>query len=164
MGRLAVAALAVVSMPLSVAALAEYYGASATAAPHNLARQVFVAQLLPLGLGMLMRHFHARRAAWLEPKLRRFGGVLLVVLLGLALIDIWQVVVSAGLRVSLAIVTATVLALGAGHLLGGPDHHTDGVAISSAARNPSLALLVATSRGLAGDAAILAYFISRRSR
>jgi BASS family bile acid:Na+ symporter len=159
--QIAVAALAVVSMPLSVAALAEYYGASATAAPQNLARQVFVAQLLPLGLGMLMRHFHARRAAWLEPKLRRFGGVLLVVLLGLALIDIWQVVVGAGLRVSLAIVTATVLALGVGHLLGGPDPTTrTALAISSAARNPSLALLVATLNAAspAITAAILAYF------
>ncbi len=120
-----------------------------------------MAQLLPLGLGMLMRHFHARRAAWFEPKLRRFGGVLLVVLLGLALIDIWQVVVSAGLRVSLAIVIATALALGVGHLLGGPDPTTrTALAISSAARNPSLALLVATLNAAspAITAAILAYF------
>ena len=160
--QIAVAALAVVSMPLSIAALDEYYGASATAAPQHIARQVFTAQLLPLSLGMLMRHFDAARAVRLEPKLRRFGGVLLVVLLGLVLIDIWHVVIGAGLRVGLAIVTATALALGVGHLLGGPDPATrTAMAISSAARNPSLALLVATlnAGSPAITAAILAYFV-----
>jgi BASS family bile acid:Na+ symporter len=159
--QIAVTVLAVVSMPLWVAALDEYYGATATAAPQHLARQVFVAQLLPLGVGMLVRRFAAGPAAWLEPKLRRLGGILLVVLLVLALIDIWQVVVGAGLRVSLAIVIATTCALGAGHLLGGPDPATrTAVAISCAARNPGLALLVATLNAAppAITAAVLAYF------
>lgn len=143
--QIAVAVAAVVSMPLWIAALDEYYGGSATAAPQHLARQVFMAQLLPLALGMLVRHFAASPAAWLEPKLRKLGGILLIVLLALVVIDIWQAVVGAGLRVSLAIVIVTGLALGFGHALGGPDPATrTAVAISSGARNPGLALLVAT--------------------
>ena len=106
--QIAVATLAVVSMPLSIAAFDEYYGGSATVDPRHLARQVFTAQLLPLSLGMLTRRFAAARAAWLEPRLRRLGGLLLILLLVLALIDIWEVVVGAGLRVTLAIVLATV--------------------------------------------------------
>lgn len=51
--QIAVAALAVISMPLSIAALDEYYAGQATAAPAHLARQVLFAQLLPLGLGVL---------------------------------------------------------------------------------------------------------------
>ena len=160
--QIAVAALAAVSMPLSVAALNEYYGGHAAVSPLPLARQVFVAQLLPLTLGMLARHFFEARAEWAEPKLRRVGGVLLVALLVLALIDIWEVVLGAGLRVTLAIATVTALALAVGHLLGGPEPATrTATAISSAARNPGLALLVATLNRAspAITATVLAYFV-----
>lgn len=160
--QIAVAVLAVGSMPLWVAAFNEYYGGSATADPLELARQVFIAQLLPLSLGMVMRRVAAAHAAWLEPRLRRVGGVLLVILLVLALINIWHVVVGAGVRVSLAIVLVTALALLVGHLLGGPDSATrTATAISTAARNPGLALLVATLNAAspAITAAILAYFV-----
>jgi len=160
--QIAVAALAVISMPLSIAAFNEYYGGKATVDPGHLARQVFTAQLLPLALGMLMRRVLPKQGAWLEPKLRRAGGVLLIVLVVLALIDIWQVVVGAGLRITLGIVVATILALTAGHLLGGPDSATrTATAISSAARNPGLALLVATLNHAspAVNATVLAYLV-----
>jgi len=101
--QIVVAALAVLSMPLSIAAFDEYYGSTATVDPLLLARQVFMAQLLPLGLGMLARRFAAVPAAWLEPRLRRLGGVLLLVLLVLALIDIWQEVIGAGIRAATAV-------------------------------------------------------------
>jgi bile acid:Na+ symporter, BASS family len=160
--QIGVAMLAVVSMPLSIAALDEYYGGHATIPPQLLARQVFVAQLLPLGLGMLGRSFLTAQAAWLEPKLRRVGSVLLAILLVLALIDIWQVVVDAGPRVALAIVVATLLALGTGHILGGPDPATrTATAISSAVRNPGLALVVATMNAASSEiiATVLVYLV-----
>ena len=160
--QIAVVVLAVFSMPLSIAAFDEYYGGTATVAPRHLARQVFLAQLLPLCLGMLARLLTARGAAWLEPKLRRVGGALLLVLLVLALIDIWEVVVGAGLRVALAIVLVTALALAVGHALGGPEPATrTATVISSAARNPGLALLVATLNAAspAITATVLAYFV-----
>lgn len=160
--QIAVAALAVVSMPLWIAAFNEYYGGRATVAPQPLARQVFVAQLLPLSLGMLVRRLLPAPAAWAEPKLRKLGGVLLVALLILALIDIWEVVIGAGLRVTLAIVVVTALALAVGHLMGGPEPATrTATAISSAARNPGLALLVATLNAAAPaiTATILAYLV-----
>jgi BASS family bile acid:Na+ symporter len=160
--QIVVAALAVISMPLSIAAFDEYYGGTATVDPGHLARQVFTAQLLPLALGMLMRRVLPKQAAWLEPKLGRAGGVLLIVLVVLALIDIWQVVVGAGLRITLGIVLATILALIVGHLLGGPDPATrTATAISSAARNPGLALLVATLNHAspAVNATVLAYLV-----
>ncbi|HQR10588.1 MAG TPA: hypothetical protein PLW68_04595 [Casimicrobiaceae bacterium] len=160
--QIAVATLAVVSMPLSIAALDEYYGGHATIAPQILARQVFVAQLLPLGLGILGRTFLAVQASWLEPRLRRIGTALLVVLLALALIDIWHVVIDAGPRVAAAIVVATLLALSVGHALGGPDPATrTATAIASAVRNPGLALLVATVNAASSEiiATVLAYFV-----
>lgn len=160
--QIAVALLAVVSMPLSIAAFDEYYGGNATIDPLHLARQVFAAQLLPLSLGMAMRQFLPGKAGWLEPRLRRVAGPLLALLLLLALIDIWKPVVEAGLRVTLAIVLVTVLAVVVGELLGGPDPATrTATAISSAARNPGLALLVATLNKFppALTATVLAYLV-----
>jgi BASS family bile acid:Na+ symporter len=160
--QIAVAVLAVISMPLSIAAFDEFYGADATVDPRHLARQVFTVQLLPLGLGMLANHLFPTQAASIEPRLRRLAGVLLIVLLVLALLDIWHVVVGAGPRVTIAIVLVTALALAVGHLLGGPDPATrTATAISSAARNPGLALLVATLNAASPGitATVLAYFV-----
>jgi BASS family bile acid:Na+ symporter len=160
--QIAVAALAVVSMPLWVAAFNAYYGGHAAISPRPLARQVFFAQLLPLGLGMAMGRLLPSAAAWLEPRLRRVGGVLLVVLLVLALIEIWEVVLGAGWRVAATVAVVTALALAVGHLLGGPDPGTrTATAISSAARNPGLALLVATLNAAAPavTATVLAYIV-----
>ena len=103
-----------------------------------------------------------RGATWLEPKLRRLGTVLLVLLVALALIDVWQTVVGAGVRVALAIVAVTALALAVGHGLGGPDPATrTATAISSAVRNAGLALLVATLNKAAPaiTATMLAYLV-----
>ena len=160
--QIAVAMLAVVSMPISIAALAEYYGARAVVDPMELARQVFMAQLLPLALGMTMNRFRAANAAWIEPKLRRLGGALLVLLLVLVLIDIWQVVIGAGWRLTLAVVVVTASALAVGHLLGGPEPATrTATAICSAARNPGLALVVVTlnSAPSAITRTVLAYLV-----
>jgi bile acid:Na+ symporter, BASS family len=160
--QIALALLAVVSMPLWIAAFDEYYAGTATVDPRHLARQVFVAQLLPLALGMLARRVLPARAAWLEPRLRKAGSALLLLLVALALVDIWKPVVGAGVRVSLAIVAVTALAAAAGHLLGGPEPATrTATAISSAARNPGLALLVATLNHAspAITATVLAYLL-----
>ena len=160
--QIAVAMLAVLSMPLWIAALDEYYGARAFVGPQHLARQVFMAQLLPFSLGVIARRMNASAAGWLEPKLRRLGSVLLVLLLVLVLINIWQVVIGAGWRVSLAIVLVTALALAVGHLLGAPEPATrTATAICSAARNPGLALLVVTLNGAppAITAIVLAYLV-----
>ena len=64
--QILVALLAVVSMPLSIAVLNELYVGHAAITPGHLARQVFTAQLLPLGLGMFLRRVSPLLAAWLE--------------------------------------------------------------------------------------------------
>jgi bile acid:Na+ symporter, BASS family len=143
--QIAVAVLAVLSMPLSIAALDEYYGTRAVVEPLQLARQVFFAQLLPLSLGMAMKRLFATTAERLAPRLHRLGGMILIAFLVVVLIDIWPVVIGAGWLVAAAIAIVTALALAVGHLLGGPEPATrTATAISSAARNPGLALLVAT--------------------
>ena len=149
-------------MPLSIAALNHVYAGHASIAPWHIARQVFIAQLLPLGLGIALRHAKTPIAARLEPGLGRLGTALLVALAIVALVNVWDDTVRAGLRVVATIVVTTGAALAVGHLLGGPDPATrTAVAISSAARNPSLALLVATLNAApdAITATVLAYLV-----
>jgi len=111
---------------------------------------------------MLVRRLNAGLASRLAPALSRLGKVLLVVLVVLAVIDVGEVVLHAGLRLALAIATATALVLTVGHLLGGREPATrTATAISSAARNPGLALLVAALNNASPSikATVLAYLI-----
>jgi BASS family bile acid:Na+ symporter len=160
--QLWVAVLAVASIPLSLAALNPLYAGHASVTPGHVARQVFFAQLLPLGLGMALRHVAAPLAGWLEPRLARIGTLLLIVLAIVALIDVWDVAIGAGLRVASAIVLTTIASLAIGHLLGGPEPATrTAVAITSAARNPGLALLVAALNSASDriQGTVLAYLV-----
>jgi predicted Na+-dependent transporter len=132
--QILVATLAVVSMPLSIAALNHLYSGHASLAPREVARQVFIAQLLPLGVGIAVRRFAPGLAT-----------LLLVVLLALVMIDIAPVILTTRTGAAIAIVALTALAALTGHALGGPHHATrTAVGICAAARNPGLALLVAT--------------------
>jgi len=160
--QILVAVLAVVSLPLWVAALDEVYAGRASIAPSHLAWQVFTAQLLPLALGMLVRVAFPTHVAAFEPKLARAAGVLLFALTILVLVNVWEVVAGAGFRLAAAIAAVTALALAAGHALAGPEAATrTAVAICSAARNPGLALVVATRNALppAVAATVLAYLV-----
>jgi BASS family bile acid:Na+ symporter len=160
--QIGVAVLAVVSMPLSIAALNHLYGGHASVSPWDVARQVCVAQLLPLALGMWVRKSGASLAMRIEPRLRQISAGLLVAVLALVLIDTWGTLVDAGPRVLAAVALTLGAALAAGHWLGGPEPAMrTAVAISSAARNPGLALLVATVNHAppAVTAVILAYLV-----
>jgi BASS family bile acid:Na+ symporter len=160
--QISVALLAVVSMPLSIAALNEVYAGRAVIDPRDVMRQVFIAQLLPLGLGIALRHFGATLAARIEPAVRRAGTVLLLVAVVLVLAELWRPLYEAGAATITAMVLTTAAALAAGHFLGGPAPATrTAVAITSAARNPGLALLVATVNAAqpAIIATVLAYVL-----
>jgi bile acid:Na+ symporter, BASS family len=160
--QISVALLAVASMPLWIAALNEFYAGQARIDPRDVMRQVFIAQLLPLGVGIALRHFGATLAARIEPAVRRAGTVLLIVAVVLVLAELWRPLYEAGAGTIAAMVLTTAAALAAGHLLGGPAPTTrTAVAITSAARNPGLALLVATVNAAppAIIATVLAYVL-----
>ena len=160
--QVALAILAVVSMPLSIAALDEVYAGHASAAPAQLARQVLLAQLLPLGLGVAARHHFGARLAPLDAHLARLGAILLALFAMLVVLDIWETVYASGDRAIAAIACACLIALALGHALGGPDAATrTALAVSCAARNAGLAMLVASlnSAPPAVMATLLAYLV-----
>ncbi|HKC43875.1 MAG TPA: hypothetical protein VKC64_08595 [Burkholderiales bacterium] len=160
--QIAAVTLAVLSMPLAIAVLNPLYAGHASVAPWDVARQVFVAQLAPLGLGFALRRTSAPLAERLEPRLKRIGAILLLATVLLVLLDVWETTVTAGLRVLTAIALTTGAALAVGHLLGGPEPAMrTAVAITSAARNTGLALLVAALNAAppAINGTILAYLV-----
>ena len=160
--QICVALLAVLSMPLSIAALNQIYGAHASIAPAEVMSQVLMAQLVPLGLASCSgaRSPRSPRASspgsrgsatscWSRPShsASRVRG---------------EATLRAGMPVLAACVALHGAALGAGHLFGGPGRATrTATAMISAARNPGLALLVATQNAAPPQvtATILAYLV-----
>jgi len=160
--QISLALIAVVSMPLSIAALDEFYAGNASIEPQSVAKQVFVAQLLPMALGQIFRRALPLLANRLMGHLQRLTKLLLLLLIVAVLIDVLDVVIRAGSRISLAIAITTVLLLVVGQRLGGTDPSTQtAVAISSAMRNAGLALLVATANAASPGitATVLAYVV-----
>jgi len=157
-----VALLAVVSMPLSIAGLDEVYGARVMVEAADVMKQVFVAQLVPLGLGVACRGFFSGIAARIEPWAARAGTLLLILTLVLGVGSLGEATLRAGSAGLVACAATTLAALATGQLFGGPNPDTrSAVAIIAAARNPGLALLVATQNN--GEprviATILAYLV-----
>lgn len=141
-----VALLAIGMMPLSVQALNAIYGTHASIAPSIVAAQVFKAQLLPLGLGLLLRWLAPVAAQRVEPVIRRVAAVLLILFLVVTLGAIGSLVLAAAPGTGVAALIVTTIALAVGHVLGGPDEDTRrAVALMCAIRNVGLALLVASA-------------------
>jgi BASS family bile acid:Na+ symporter len=160
--QITVALTAVLSMPVSIAALDQVYSASASVDPWLLMKQVFTAQLLPLGLGVVVGRYYPAAAARLKPRLLGIWRVLLILLAILALVGFWGAIVRAGPAVAIGAALVTLGAIAVGHALGGPDPTTrTAVGITSAARNPGLALLVVAVNGAppAVKVTVLSYIV-----
>lgn len=143
--HLAIVLLAVVTVPTSVVILDWIFGAQFTVTPLDIAQQVFFAQLLPLGLGALLR---AKRPDWaqkLEPRMVRVGNILLLVLGLMALVDLPWIIGQIGWLPSAAglVMTGIALAVGAAFAWRDPEVRP-AAAVAAAMRNPGLALMIAT--------------------
>jgi BASS family bile acid:Na+ symporter len=141
-----VAALAIVTMPLAVIVLNAIYGTHGSIAPALVAKQVSVTQLLPLGAGLVLRAGLPALAIRVEPIVRRIAALMLAGFLVAALLALGPLVLGAAAGTLAAVTIITVIALAAGHALGGPDEDTRrAVAFVSAIKNAGLALLVASA-------------------
>jgi BASS family bile acid:Na+ symporter len=160
--QLVVVSLAVLTVPASLALLNRLYGGHAGLDPLAVARQVTVAQLAPIALGMAVRRGLPGVADRIAPVAAKLGGLLLVAAIAAVLAAVAQSTLQAGGGALLAIAVVTVGALAVGHAMGGADPTVrTALAFSCAARNPGLALLVATQNNAppAVSATILAYLL-----
>ena len=137
---------AVPALPIWVAIGNAILGTHGVVEVASVARQVFLAQLLPLALGATARHFAPRRIAVIGRVIGRAGAILLVAALVAQVVDLQQILLAARLKPMLAAAIITLFALLTGRLFGGPLPTVQhAIAISASLRNVGLALLVATS-------------------
>jgi len=142
--HIAIVALAVVTVPLSVAILDVIFSAKFDVTYRQIGRQVFFAQLLPLLLGALIRYLNPGLATRLEPRAARIGNALLIVFSVVVLIDIVPIVASIGWVPTVAGAAMAILALATGTLVAHGDPEVrPAAAIAIAMRNPGLALTMA---------------------
>jgi len=143
--HLAIVLSAVVTVPASVAVLDLIFAHNFTVSPLDVARQVFIAQLLPLGLGAALRAFRPDAATRIEPGLARVANLMLLVLLAVLLAVLWPLLVEIGWTPFAAGAGLSVCALLIGATCAGRDAAVRPAgAVAAAMRNPGLALLIAT--------------------
>ena len=142
--HLAVVVLAIVSVPASVAILGAIFGVNFAISPLDVARQVFFAQLLPLGLGAALRAWRPAVAARVEVPLARLTGLMLLGLALSLLVVLWPLMEEVGWIPFAAGVGLTLCALAIGAAIAVRDAPArPAVAVAAAMRNPGLALLIA---------------------
>jgi BASS family bile acid:Na+ symporter len=143
--HLAIVMSAVVTVPASVAILDWIYEKDFTVSPLDVARQVFIAQLLPLGIGAALRAYRPAVAARIEPHLARIANAMLVGLVVALVIALWSLLEEVGWMPFFAGLVLALCALLVGAACSGRDAAVRPAgAVAAAMRNPGLALLIAT--------------------
>ena len=150
--HLAIVMFAVVTVPLSVMVMAWIFSVRFAISPLDVARQVFFAQLLPLGMGAALRAWWPVTAARFEPRLAALSNLMLLALLGLCLVVLGPRIVAIGWAPVMAGIGLTLCALFTGTILAGRDASVrPAAAVAAAMRNPGLALLIATRNAAPPD-------------
>ena len=150
---------ALVTIPLFLSVLSTLFEPEAYVRPGVIARQVAIAQLLPLVGGVLVATAWPRFSHRFGEIVTKVSNVMLVVLLVVVGVGAWRLFAAAFAAMgwlsfaAIAVIVAVSMALG--HLLGGPEKgHRTTLAVMSIVRNAGLALFLAmrdfAEMGLAG--------------
>ena len=160
----AIALLAIVTVPIAVSWFASAFDRSGEVAPGHVAKVVLTTVLAPLAVGIALREVFPAMAAKLARPLAILGIALLAVSAVPLVYTAWpavQALISSGTVLILA--AMAVIGLGVGHALGGPDPDTRTVlALSTTSRHPAVALAVAVGAGvdkMPALAAVLLYVV-----
>ena len=138
--------LALVFAPLGVAALHGLLPAGASSPAAAVARVALLTLLLPLLLGMGLRHLRPAIARAASAMTTASLLVLLVVAIAIV-VKAWPAMMSlVGDGTIVVMAALAIVGLLAGHLLGGPDEGDRRVlALATAARHPGIAIAVAAA-------------------
>jgi bile acid:Na+ symporter, BASS family len=160
--QVTLALLAIVTTPLTLLVLTYLFAPiEATTNYLTVAKQVFLAQLLPLGLGLAIRRFSGNLAADIGQLLSTVASTLFVVLLVFALGISIVVLPTIAWRGLVAIPLIVLFGLACGHRLGGPEIAVrSAIATGTIARNAGMALFLLSANG-AGNAipTVIAYVV-----
>jgi bile acid:Na+ symporter, BASS family len=139
-----VSLLAVITVPLTIAILQEFFPPEAQISPLTVVQQLAVAQFLPLMIGMTVRYCWSDFADNLETLIGRAANVLLCILILWVLAQHLTAVLQIGLFSLIVIGILAMLSLWIGHFLGGRESSTRiTLATTTATHSAALALFIA---------------------
>lgn len=144
--QITVALLAVVTTPITLGIFFALLPFSfQVPSPFEVAKQVIMAQFIPLGIGILIREKFPNIADKIGKPLSKIADFLLVVITILILVLTFKFILQINLPSLVAIVLMIAASLAIGHFLGGPEpDHRHTLALVTATRNPGLAFLIAS--------------------
>jgi len=135
---------ALVTTPVTLVLLSNAFGFRASVSSMAIAGKVLGTVVVPVGAGMLVRHWRPRAADRFAAPLGKIGLVLILLPFLAIVLANWRALAEFGWRAYLAVAAFVLLALTWGHLLGGKDPEARTLlANESATRNPAFALLIA---------------------
>jgi bile acid:Na+ symporter, BASS family len=146
-GLLVATALAsIVLVPTSIALINVLFERTVRIPPTKVAAIMLITVLVPLVLGVVTRRFASPFAEHIARPVSIVGNVLLaaaaIPLLVIVTPLFWPLV---GSGVVAALIAFTLIGVGVGHALGGPDAHRRAVlALATGSRHPGVALAIAT--------------------
>lgn len=146
--------IAILSMPLLVNLSLLYFMSADQAIPLQFAKvlQVFAIVLVPVALGMLVRHFAPGFAARMEKPMKIVSALFLVATVTVAFIKDWQTVVDYAPVVGLAALVFNLLSLAIGYgvprLLRLPRRQAVAIGMEIGIHNGTLAIALALSPSL----------------
>jgi bile acid:Na+ symporter, BASS family len=150
--HLAIVMFAVITVPVSVMVMSWIFSVRFAISPLDVARQVFFAQLFPLGIGAALRAWRPVTAARFEPRLAALSNLMLLALIVLCLVVLGPRIVAMGWAPVIAGIGLTLCALFVGTIFAGRNATVrPAAAVAAAMRNPGLALLIATRNAAPPD-------------
>ncbi len=139
------ALLAIVTVPLSLAALNAFFRRDVGGPAGQIAYALTTAFLAPLVAGMVVRLFWPALAERIDDPIISTAGIVLLGLILLIVATQFSSIIGIGLPAFLLIVVITLASLAVGHVLGGPDpSDRTTLALACASRFPALGLLIAS--------------------
>ena len=141
----AITLIAIVFIPLALALISRVTGVPLQMSSGAIWALVLWSLLVPLVTGMAIRRAAPSFADRVADPVKTIASVTLFVAVLPILIKVWPIMMSlVGNGTLVAMIILAVLALAAGHVLGGPDPEDRAVlALSSAARHPAIAIAIA---------------------
>lgn len=154
--QVGVAVLAIGAVPVWIAILQAIYGREAGLSVLLLAKQVFLAQFLPLAFGLALRHFAPARALSFVKPMLITSSMLLLMIAVLVLLSMWRALLGLPLTAIAASACLTSVALLLAYAASGPStiRRLSAGAIC-ALRNPGIALLIASANGLPASSKVM---------
>ena len=141
--QVTVSILAIVTVPFWAVIYDAIFPASVTIDAVAIAKSITLVQLLPIGIGLLIRHYWFAFANKVEPAIAKIANTLFAALILTILVNALRLLAGVGILPFLLFTPVIAVWLILGHVLGGPTlEQRATLAIGTIARNVGLALLL----------------------